>query len=132
LAQVQNFVPGAWFEIAGGGDPKHLTWHAGGFDNEHCVQQVYSFNGVMRYASKYLGKTFQVEGWQKVGRYWGTVNRDNVPLGELVQQEVTRKKAVEIMRYQRRFAGLKRHGKRSQTIFCDADQWIEKIGLPES
>ena len=132
LEAVQGFVPGAWFEIAGGGDLKHLTWHQGGFKNQHCVQAVYSYNGVIKYAEKYLGKTFEVEGWKQAGRFWGVVNRDNVPLGELIQKEVPRKKAIEIMRYQRRFTGRKGHNKKSQTIFCDADQWIEKNGLLES
>ena len=130
--QVQKFVPGAWFEIAGGGDAKHLTWHQGGFENQHCVQQVYSHNGVMRYASKYLGKTFEVEGWEAVGRYWGVIGRGRIPFGELIQEEVTRKKAIEVMRYQRRYAHLKGSGKKSATVICDADQWVRKIGLTES
>jgi hypothetical protein len=123
----QNWVPQAWYEIAGGGDPKHLHWHMGALGNQHCVQQVRTWNGVTSYASKYLGKTFQVEGWEGVGRYWGVINRDNIPFGELVQQEVTREKAIEIMRCQRRFAHRKGSGKKSSTIFCDADQWIEKL-----
>lgn len=132
LDQVQAFVPGAWFDIAGGGDPKHLKWHRGEFDNSHCVQQVYNRKGVMAYAAKYLGKTFEVEGWQSVGRFWGVINRNNIPFGELVYQEVTRKKALELLRYGKRFIGLKKHNKKSLNIFCDADQWIKKIGLTES
>lgn len=127
LEHVGQFVPGAWFEIAGGGDVNHLKWHMGMLKNQHCVQQVYSRNGVLRYASKYLGKTFEVEGWEAVGRYWGVINRENIPFGELRQEEVTRKKAVEVMRCQRRFAHLRGTGKKSSTIFCDADQWIEKL-----
>ncbi|HEY9758982.1 MAG TPA: hypothetical protein V6C97_27685 [Oculatellaceae cyanobacterium] len=126
-----NWFPSTWYEIAGGEDINHLHFHMGALGNQHCVQQVRSFKGVWSYASKYLGKTFEVAGWSGVwtGRYWGVVHRENIPFGELVQEEVTTKKALEIMRYQKRFAGLKRHGKKSQTIFCDADQWIEKIGL---
>jgi hypothetical protein len=127
-----NWLPAAWYEIAGGGDVKHLHWHMGALGNQHCVQQVYSKKGVLAYASKYLGKTFEVEGWQNVGRYWGIINRENIPFGELIQQEVTYKKAVEILRYGKRFTGLKKHNNRSLNIFCDADQWIEKIGLTES
>jgi len=127
LEPFMDFVPGAWFEIAGGGDEKHLRWHKGEFENQHCVQQVYSLNGVLRYASKYLGKTFEVEGWQKVGRYWGIVNRANIPFGELVVEEVTRSKALEVMRYQRRFAHLPGTSKKSSTILCDADQWVENL-----
>lgn len=129
LQVLADFVPGAWFEIAGSGDEKHLRWHKGELKNEHCVQQVYSRNGVLRYASKYLGKTFEVKGWEKVGRYWGMVNRDNIPFGELVQAEVTRKKAVEVLRYQKRFSGLKKRNNKSLTIFCDADQWVEKLEI---
>jgi len=132
LSKVAVFVPGAWYDIAGNGDIKHLRWHMGEFQNQHCVQQVHSREGVMRYASKYLGKTFEVEGWERVGRYWGVVGRSNIPFGELVTEEVTRKEAIEVMRYQRRFAHLKGSSKKSSTIFCDADQWIKKIGLPES
>lgn len=133
VADLFDFVPTAWYEIAGGGDEKHLSWHCGllGNGNRHCVQQVQSWRGVWSYAAKYLGKTFEVSGWSGIwtGRYWGIRHRSFIPFGELVQEEVTEKKALEIMRYQKRFAGLKRHGRKSQTIFCDADHWIEKIGL---
>ena len=132
LEAVAEFVPGAWFKIAGGGDPKHLKWHKGEFENQHCVQQVYNQKGVLAYAAKYLGKTFEVEGWECVGRFWGIINRANIPFGELVQKEVTYKKAVEVLRYGKRFTGLKKHNNRSLNIFCDADQWVEKIGLLES
>ena len=130
LIELMGFVPQAWYEIAGGGDYKHFMWHSGEFENQHCVQQVRKFEGVRNYASKYLGKTFEVAGWSEkwTGRFWGVVNRDAIPLGELVQVEVTKKKAVELMRYGRRFAGLdKFRSNKSLTIFCDADQWIEKV-----
>jgi hypothetical protein len=87
---------------------------------------------VLAYAAKYLGKTFEVEGWEKVGRYWGIINRNNIPFGELVKQEVTYKKAVEILRYGKRFTGLKKRNNRSLNIFCDADQWIEKLEIGEN
>lgn len=132
LAQLMQFVPQAWYEIAGGGDHKHLLWHGGmlGNGNVHCVQQVNSFKGVMAYASKYLGKTFEVAGWEQVwtGRFWGVVNQPNIPLGELVEEEVTKNKALEFIRYQRRFTGFKNfRSNKSLTTFCDADQWIEKV-----
>lgn len=131
LNQVQSFVPVAWFKIAGGGDEKHLAWHMGllGHGNKHCVQRVRSWRGVWTYASKYLGKTFEVEGWQGVGRFWGVVNRENIPFGELHQVEVTRGEAVQTIRYQRRFSKLKKRNNRSLTIFCDVDQWISKLQI---
>jgi len=132
LQELRDFVPGAWFDIAGGGDNLHLLWHTGqlGNGNVHCVQQVRTFHGVMRYASKYLGKTFEVSGWgdKWTGRYWGIVNRQNILFGELVREEVTEKSALDMMRYQRRFSGLRRfRSNKSLTIFCDADQWINNI-----
>jgi|SRR5215208_32994 len=148
--KLYSWMPSEWHRIAGKGDNLHLLWHEGklGNGNKHCVQQVRSYSGVMAYASKYLSKTFEVAGWseQWVGRFWAVVNRSNIPFGELVQQEVTRKKAVEILRYGKKFISNKQKKKKSNkkktkyrhrnnnslTIFCDADQWIKKIGLPES
>lgn len=141
LAKLMNFVPQAWFEIAGGGDQKHLAWHKGlcGHGNKHCVQQVKSFKGVWFYAAKYLGKTFEVAGWDKkwTGRYWGVIARENIPFGELRELVVTRQFAIQVMRYQRRFAKPRKvHGRkirksptggRSLTIFCDASQWAERL-----
>ncbi len=133
LEVARKFVPYAWTDIASDGDEIHLMWHEGelGNGNVHCVQQVYSRNGVLRYASKYLGKTFDVAGWddQWTGRFWGIVNRGNIPFGELVQKEVSESQAVTVNRYQRRFSGLKRRNNKALTIFCDADQWIEKLKL---
>lgn len=130
LLELMRFVPQAWYEIAGGGDYKHFIWHSGEFGNQHCVQQVRKFEGVRNYASKYLGKTFEVAGWseQWTGRFWGVINRSNIPLGELIQEEVTEAKALELLRYERRFAGLNKfRSNKSLTIFCDASQWIEKV-----
>lgn len=125
---LYDFVPTAWSQIAGGGDEKHIAWHYGllGRGNKHCVEPVRHWRGVWNYAAKYLGKTFEVPGWENVGRYWGTCKRENIPFGELKQQEVHYKKVVDVQRLQRRFSGLKK-ATRSVTIFCDANQWIEKL-----
>lgn len=131
--EFKKFVPFAWYEIAGGGDVNHLMWHSGmlGNGNKHCVQRVRSFRGVWSYASKYLGKTFDVSGWDEkwTGRYWGVIHRDNIPFGSLEVLEVPYKDAVTVMRYQRRFAGLRSRASRSQTVYCDADQWIKKLQI---
>jgi len=67
--ELMIFVPAAWFDVAGGGDLKHLAWHRGecGNGNKHCVQPVRSWKGVWYYAAKYLGKTFDVSGWHGQG-----------------------------------------------------------------
>lgn len=129
--ELQIFVPQAWFEIAGGGDELHLMWHRGELRGTRlCVQPVQSWKGVWAYASKYLGKTFEVAGWEDIwtGRYWGVINRKNIPFGELVKHEVRESEAVQVMRYQRRFSGIKKSS-RSLTVFCDVNQWVEKLKL---
>lgn len=126
---LRAWVPTAWHDIAGGGDPLHLLWHEGKLKNKHCVNAVYSFKGVWAYASKYLGKTFEVAGWDSkaVGRFWAVVNPDNIPFGEVVTLELSRGEAVGIMRYQKRFAKLKSRSYPSITIFCDSEQWVDKL-----
>ncbi len=133
LLTMRMFVPQAWYEIAGGGDYKHFLWHSGclGHGNKECVQQVRSWKGVWNYAAKYLGKTFEVVGWEYVGRYWGVVNKGSVPFGEEQVIEVDMRKAQSIQRYQRRFAfhhkKLMFRNNPTVTIFCDADQWVSRL-----
>ena len=45
---AMEFIPEAWFEIAGGGDALHLAWHMGELDNDHCVQPVRSWPPLAR------------------------------------------------------------------------------------
>lgn len=124
--ELLAMVPAAWYEIAGAGDRNHYLWHAGCLGNKHCCQPVRSWRGVWNYAAKYLGKTFEVTGWDRPGRYWAVVNRHNIPFGQECMQEVSRTLAVQVQRYQRRFAHIRRQG-RSLTTFCDADQWVERL-----
>lgn len=134
VKNLRAWVPTAWFEIAGGGDNFHLLWHEGKLKNKHCTQQVNSFKGVWAYASKYLGKTFEVAGWDSkaVGRFWAVVNPANIPFGEVQTLEVPRSKAVQVMRYQKRFAKLKKRSYPSLSIFCDSEQWISKLKITEN
>jgi hypothetical protein len=137
LYDLMTFVPQAWYEIAGEGDEKHLRWHLGlcGYGNKHCVQQVRSFKGVWFYAAKYLGKTFDVAGWseQWTGRYWSVWNKENIPFGSFRARLISYEQAVRTMRLQRRFIRSRKVRKkkiypsRSLSIFCDADQWVEKL-----
>lgn len=123
------FTVKAWYEIAGAGDKNHLAFHMGGLGNKPCVQEVYSREGVMRYASKYLGKTFEVAGWDEVypGRFWAVVQRENIPFGQDMVMYISKRDAHIWMRYQRRFARLKSRSYSSLTTFCNAEHWIENI-----
>ena len=131
VGELRTWVPQNWYEIGGGGDIKHLLWHEGklGNGNKHCTQQVHSFRGVWAYAAKYLGKTFEIAGWDSkaVGRFWAVVSPVNIPFGELQVRELPRADAVAIMRYQKRFAKLKSRDYPSLTIFCDSEQWVDKL-----
>ena len=134
--ELLKWVPQAWFEIAGGGDELHLKWHKGqlGNGNLPCVAKVKSFKGVWAYAAKYLGKTFEAAGWGKMwtGRFWGVIGRENIPFGEAISRAIGYSQATRMMRYQRRFAKIRRPTVgRSLTIFCDADQWVEKL-IPDN
>lgn len=123
-----SFVINAWFEIAGNQVHNHLLFHMGLLGNQKCVNQVRSWRGVWSYASKYLGKTFEVAGWDNLytGRFWGYVNRELIPFGEFCEEEASSSQVFHVMRYQRRFSKRK-IGNKGFTLFCDADQWIKNI-----
>lgn len=129
--EIKMWVPYAWHDIARDDkdDVYHLLFHLGLLEkSKPCVSQVYSFRGVWFYASKYLGKTFEVAGWdgEYPGRYWGYINKDKLPLGELCKQEYDVGIIHNVMRYQRRYSGRRLRAS-GFTLYCDADQWIKNI-----
>lgn len=129
VEELKKFVPYAWQDIAGKDDQLHLLFHLGVLhDSRHCVSLVHSFRGVWSYASKYLGKTFEVAGWDEkwTGRFWGFVQKDKIPFGVECNMEVTSSRAFHIMRYQRRFS-KRRVSNKGFTLFCDASQWVKNI-----
>ena len=136
VKDMRLFVPQAWYEIAGGGDWNHYLFHAGCLHPyRSCVEPVRSWKGVWFYAAKYLGKTFAVDGWNFVGRYWGVHNVGKIPLGEMMEVQVDTRVAIVMQRYQRRFAfhhkRLRLRENPTVTTFCDADQWVTRIlGIP--
>lgn len=119
-----------WYEIAGQGDINAWRFLWGLLPgSQPCVSQVRSWRGVWSYASKYLGKTFEVAEWgqQWTGRFWGVGGRHNVPFGVAIELLCTFRDIVQIMRLQRRFSGIKKAHGNSLTIFCNCDHWIEKL-----
>jgi len=119
-----------WYDIAGQGDINAFLFLQGALkDSKPCVAKVRSWRGVWSYASKYLGKTFEVAQWgdKWTGRFWGIGKRSNIPFGEEIKIEITKRQVVQIMRFQRRYAHIKGRSQNSLTIFCDADQWINKL-----
>ena len=127
-ADLFDFVAYTWYEIAGNNDRNHLKFHLGLLPNSKpCVSKVRSWRGVWAYASKYLGKTFEVAGWEGkwTGRFWGSWG--DLPQGELQELEIPDRLAVISMRYQRRFSHMKRFSASKVTTFCDADQWFSRV-----
>lgn len=125
-----RWVVDSWFEIAGQGDINHKLFHSGKLKgSKPCVEKVRTWRGVWSYASKYLGKTFEVAEWGKkwTGRFWGAGSREFIPFGEEREIDVNLGTVYSFMRYQRRFARLRRATRNSLTIFCDADQWVRKV-----
>ncbi len=124
--ELLAFIPLAWCEVVGSDDPNHLAWHKGELGNKPCVQQIESQRGVFWYASKYMSKEVgtMFSDW---GRWWGVFHRNNLPLGEVVNMEVTEEKAIQFIRYMRRFARIRSRDYRTLTIICDADFWINRL-----
>lgn len=124
-ADLVEFVPLAWYQVVQSDDPNHLAWHRGELGNEHCVQQIKTLGGISWYINKYMSKEVGAEfNW---GRWWGVFFRDRLPLGELVNVEVTEKQAVQFIRYMRRFARIKSRDYKSLTIICNADTWVNRL-----
>ncbi len=88
----------AWFEIAGHGNPHHLKFHLGQLGNRPCVETVRDFQGVSRYAGKYLGKvSMGDEEWQHPGRFWGERRHDLAPI-TMVTEQIEHAQAVQLRR----------------------------------
>ena len=144
LIDLIVFVPQVWYEVVGSNDPLHLAWHKGLLGNKPCVEKVESDEGVMWYASKYIGKTIdelpedKTELWKKIGRYWGVFNRDLLPFAEEIRVSVTNKEASKAKRCMRGFMERlnKKTGKRKRvkfrsnrtlSLFCNADFWAKRM-----
>lgn len=129
---LRAWVPLNWFEIAGGGDPKHLLWHLGeakdkqGRKNQHCVSKITSWRGVMSYASKYMSKVSD-ETWAEPGRFWGVFGSDLLPWAEIETAALTNKDAYNLLRLMRRYAKMRGRANRSLSIFCKPDFWFENL-----
>jgi hypothetical protein len=132
-ADLRGFVPVAWYETVGSGDPKHLR--AG-----TRVEMPHSFRGVMRYVSNELAKLEQATAVEGVGRWWGFHARKLVPWAELVSWVVPDGDVVKIMRWLRRFAcrvtregkirPLKARAYKSLAVFADGSFWRNKLRGP--
>lgn len=110
-----------WYEVVGSGDEKHLR--AG-----TRVEKVRSWQGVLAYAAKYLGKVLDLpDNWDHPGRFWGVRGAENIPWADVSRRVVNYKQAVIIIRLFRRLARLKSRDYRSLTVFGDGDFWDQRL-----
>lgn len=92
LSRLQAFIPLAWYQVVKSGDEKHLRWHRGelGNGNEHCVQEIRSWNGVKSYTAKYFTKGVNVVS--ETGRFWGYWG--DLPLSTILEFSFTMEEAL--------------------------------------
>jgi hypothetical protein len=129
LRDLREFVPLAWHEVVKKRQvcpDVHLLFHEGLLGNEHCVQELKSRGGVNWYISKYMSKTVAAEcdDW---GRWWGVFGRERLPFGETIIVQVTEQKAIEFIRYMRRYGRIRSRDYRSLTVICNSDFWAAKL-----
>lgn len=68
----RSWVTSSWFEVVRSGDPLHRKAGTN-------VQRVKSVRQLVRYASKYIGKSEDDERQAGIGRVWGVINPTAVP-----------------------------------------------------
>jgi hypothetical protein len=130
IGHFRQWVARSWFEIAGGGDEKHLRVHL----HSKTVQRCRSWNGVAHYCSKYMSKVCQffsdeqpdpesTDSFEKideesgevrviklVGRYWGVWRRELWPIRQCAKTCCERD-WFRVRRYVRKFVEKRAKGK---------------------
>lgn len=143
LYSFRAWIAQTWYEIVASGDEKHL--HAG-----TSSERMRSWRQVARYVSKSVAKVSPsmdaaVPGggvacasaelskdtqatMEFVGRWWGVIGAKFMPFANKVLMAISDKKAVEMIRYMRRYANLKViRAYKSLSIFCDASVWMKML-----
>lgn len=99
-----------WYRIVGSGNPDHLEHGA-------HVRPVRSWQGVISYAAKYMGKSVEAAQWDEPGRFWGVYNRIGIPWAELVVVDASIRFGHRLKRFLRRLTGYTYIGHGSQTFY---------------
>lgn len=118
LKRRLEWCAGTWHQIAGGGDPNHLKWHLGQLGNRPCLEVVGSWEGVLRYAGKYVSKPVEADpedewlsgAWVWPGRFWGLYCPSLLPR-RVVEVEVPSRVAYQVKRVLRRYIEHQPNGK---------------------
>lgn len=86
------WIAQTWARIVNSGDPNHELAGTG-------VDRIRTYGGVMAYVTSYISKEDQTLPGNFTGRYWGIINRENLPVVEATEYEVSDKTAVRINRW---------------------------------
>jgi len=94
-----GWVSGSWAGVVKSEDEKHLKAGTN-------VEKLRSWRGVMAYASKYIAKVNVEELPEGVGRFWGVVGRDNLPLSGVLVVTLTALQAIKATRLGRKYLSI--------------------------
>jgi hypothetical protein len=119
--KLANWIPAAWFESCGSIIGKHLVYGS-------YVAPVENWRMVTVYISKYITKTddFSQPGW---GRWYGFINKQNLPWVDPFHVDLDRHRANILMRYMKRYIRSKRV-KNPGTLHClvnNTDFWADRL-----
>jgi len=114
----RNWVSPTWFRVVGTNDERHLRAGTN-------VERPRDAGRVGRYVGKYVWKRGHIaHNDDEYGRWWAVVCEGQVPWSGTVTVEVPSWAVVRMLRYVRRFAGIKGRQYASLSAFTnDPGQW---------
>jgi hypothetical protein len=104
LKKISNI----WYEVCGTNDQNHLL--AG-----TRVEKIIISNGIMSYASKYLGKIISEESPEGLGRIWGYGG--NIPISSGEEYIINDRETYKILRHLRRRIKHKTNDQRIRAFY---------------
>ena len=100
-----------WHQLVGCGQEQHLRCQYQ-FPGEPENWMKVEGGKFAQYFAKYLGKIPDCDGVEIKGRWWGMVNKGQLPYGEMQDIELPRGAAVKIHRWARKLREKKAHAAR--------------------
>ncbi len=122
----KDWVATSWYEVVGSGIALHLT--AG-----TSTEAVASYNGVLRYAAKYLAKRAEGDAPLNWGRWWGRFNAAALPIN-VKATDITQPVFIALQRAQRRIlvaAGKRLHNRKGDTTLTCFLNSVDAMRLVE-
>lgn len=96
FGRIEDDLCAIWFGIVGSGDPKHRRAGV-------TMEALETVGGGSSYMAKYAGKTDQTRPGDFTGRYWGTMNRPQIPRGRKCEVNLPPDVALCIRRVARKY-----------------------------